>query len=99
MKDVLPVEEATNHETIWRHFQAVAERIQKERGAERPARDFAPVEAIADLPLPDGPMTVGNWSGYVRASHKQISFDVIAGKSVVAFRDSAAMLRIRADLL
>src|SRR5260221_715998 len=37
-------------------------------------------------PLPDGPITVGTDGGYVRASHKQGWFEVIAGKSVVAFR-------------
>jgi hypothetical protein len=86
MKEVLPVGETTNHETIREHLQAVAERIEKELGAERQPRDFASVEAIAELPLPDGPMTVGIDGGYVRASHKQGFFEVIAGKSVVAFR-------------
>jgi hypothetical protein len=47
---------------------------------------FASVEAIAELPLPDGPMTVGIDGGYVRAAHKQGNFEVIAGRSVVAFR-------------
>ena len=37
-------------------------------------------------PLPDGPITVGIDGGYVRAAHKQGCFEVIAGKSVVAFR-------------
>jgi hypothetical protein len=37
-------------------------------------------------PLPDGPITVGLDGGYVRAAHKQGWFEVIAGKSVVAFR-------------
>src|SRR5271166_1112004 len=37
-------------------------------------------------PLPDGPITVGIDGGYVRAAHKQGWFEVIAGKSVVAFR-------------
>lgn len=40
----------------------------------------------AELPLPDGPMTVGIDGGYVRAAHKQGNFEVIAGRSVVAFR-------------
>ena len=71
MKEVLPVEEATNHETVREHLQAVAERIEKELGEERQPRDFATVEAIAELPLPDGPMTVGIDGGYVRAAHNQ----------------------------
>jgi hypothetical protein len=36
-------------------------------------------EADAELPLPDGPMTVGLDGGYVRAAHKQGFFEVIAG--------------------
>src|SRR5262249_8119854 len=40
--------------------------------------------------LPDGPMTVGIDGGYVRAAHKQGCFEVIAGRSVVAFRRSKA---------
>ena len=86
MKDVLPVEEATNHETIREHLQAVAERVEKELGAERQPRDFAPVEAIRRPPIAGRPMTVGIDGGYVRASHNQGFFEVIAGKSVVVFR-------------
>ena len=39
--------------------------------------------------LSDGPMTVGIDGGYVRAAHKEGWFEVIAGKSVVAFRREA----------
>src|SRR6266404_1292035 len=39
--------------------------------------------------LPDGPITVGIDGGYVRAAHKEGWFEVIAGKSVVAFRREA----------
>ena len=86
LKEVLPVAEATNSQTVREHLHAVAERIEEELGEERQPRDFATVEAIAELPLPDGPMTVGIDGGYVRAAHKQGSFEVIAGRSVVAFR-------------
>jgi hypothetical protein len=41
-----------------------------------------------ELPLPDGPMTIGIDGGYVRAAHKEGCFEVIAGRSVVAFRRS-----------
>src|SRR5439155_2454068 len=37
------------------------------------------------LPLPDGPLTVGIDGGYVKAQGKQGSFEVIAGKSLLAF--------------
>lgn len=43
-------------------------------------------EEWAQQPLPDGPITVGIDGGYVRAPHKEGCFEVIAGKSVVAFR-------------
>jgi hypothetical protein len=39
-----------------------------------------------EQPLPDGPITVGIDGGFVRAAHKAGWFEVIAGKSVVAFR-------------
>jgi hypothetical protein len=86
LKEVLPVAEATNSQTVREHLHAVAERIEQELGEDRQPRDFATVEAIAELPLPDGPMTVGIDGGYVRAAHKQGNFEVIAGRSVVAFR-------------
>jgi hypothetical protein len=37
----------------------------------------------------DGPITVGIDGGYVRAAHKEGFFEVIAGRSVVAFRRAA----------
>jgi hypothetical protein len=86
LKEVLPVGETTNSQTVREHLHAVAERIEQELGEERPPREFATVEAIAELPLPEGPMTVGIDGGYVRAAHKQGNFEVIAGRSVVAFR-------------
>ena len=38
-----------------------------------------------ELPAPDGPLTVGIDGGYVRGRHKQGHFEVIAGKSILAF--------------
>jgi hypothetical protein len=38
---------------------------------------------------PDGPITLGIDSGYVRAANKEGFFEVIAGRSVVAFRRAA----------
>jgi hypothetical protein len=88
LQEVLPVGDTTNHETVREHLQAVAARIEADLGEERKPREF---EAPAtDPPLPDGPMTVGIDGGYVRAAHKQGCFEVIAGRSVVAFRRSEA---------
>ena len=105
MKEVLPVGEATNHETVREHLQAVAERIEKELGEEREPRDFAALEAIAELPLPDGPMTVGIDGGYVRAAHKARLFRGDCGTECGRVPEGgrrccsvAEVLRVRADL-
>ena len=47
-----------------------------------------PIEQGEQAP-PDGPITVGIDGGYVRAAHKEGFFEVIAGRSVVAFRRAA----------
>jgi hypothetical protein len=85
LKEVLPVSGSTNHETVREHLQAVAERMEAELGAEKEPDPVKP-EVDPALPLPDGPMTVGLDGGYVRAAHKEGFFEVIAGRSVVAFR-------------
>lgn len=85
LKEVLPVGESTNHETIREHLHSVAERMEAELGEELQPDPVQP-ELSADLPLPDGPMSVGIDGGYVRAAHKKGCFEVIAGRSVVAFR-------------
>ncbi len=85
LKEVLPVSESTNHETVRDHLQAVGERMEAELGEEWPPDPVQP-EEDPELPMPDGPMTVGLDGGYVRAAHKQGCFEVIAGRSVVAFR-------------
>ena len=90
LQEVLPVGETTNHETVREHLPAVAERMEGELGEERKFREFAAPDAETEQPLPDGPMTVGIDGGYVRAAHQQGCFEVIAGRSVVAFRRSEA---------
>ena len=91
LKEVLPVGDSTNQETIRSHLQETAERMEQELGDERPLNLFeGSEEEWEQLPLPDGPMTVGIDGGYVRTAHKQGWFEVIAGKSVVAFRREEA---------
>ncbi|MGH9403479.1 MAG: hypothetical protein ACRD2P_15390 [Terriglobia bacterium] len=85
LKEVLPVSASTNHETVREHLQTVAARMEAELGEERHPNPVKPEENPALL-LPDGPMTVGLDGGYVRADHKEGFFEVIAGRSVVAFR-------------
>ena len=84
LKEVLPLSNSTNHETMREHLQAVAARMEAELGEERPPDPVKP-EVDPELPLPHGPMTVGLDGGYVRAAHKEGFFEVIAGRSVVAF--------------
>lgn len=87
LKEVLPVGDAVNQETVRTHLYATAERIEQELGDERQLNLFeGSEEDWEEQPLPDGPITVGIDGGYVRATHKQGWFEVIAGKSVVAFR-------------
>jgi hypothetical protein len=87
LQEVLPIEDSVNAETVRDHLQATAERIEQELGEERPLPLFeGSEEEWEQQSLPDGPITVGLDGGYVRAAHKQGWFEVIAGKSVVAFR-------------
>ncbi len=87
LKDVLPMDDSVNQETVRNHLHVTAERIEQELGDERQPNLFeGSEEDWEQQPLPDGPITVGIDGGYVRAAHKQGWFEVIAGKSVVAFR-------------
>ncbi|MDQ2832387.1 MAG: ISKra4 family transposase [Acidobacteriota bacterium] len=87
LKEVLPVGDSANRESVRAHLYATAERMEEELGDERQLNLFEGTEEEwENQPLPDGPMTVGIDGGYVRAAHKQGWFEVIAGKSVVAFR-------------
>jgi hypothetical protein len=90
LQEVLPAE--ANHATIRRHVQATAERMEEELGEERQLNlfDSEPVDQPQTEQVPpDGPITVGIDGGYVRAAHKEGFFEVIAGRSVVAFRRAA----------
>jgi hypothetical protein len=90
LREVLPVDDGTNHETIRRHLHQIAERMEQELGDERQLKLFEEEVAEQDeMALPDGPITVGIDGGYVRAAHKEGFFEVIAGRSVVAFRREA----------
>ena len=87
LKEVLPVGNLVNAESVRNHPQLTAERIERELGEECQLNRFEGSEQDWERqPLPDGPITVGIDGGYVRAAHKQGWFEVVAGKSVVAFR-------------
>ncbi len=89
LREVLPAN--ADNETVRRHVQATAERMEGELGEEHQLNlfDGEPLEQ-KEQALPDGPITVGIDGGYVRAAHKEGFFEVIAGRSVVAFRRAAA---------
>ena len=89
LKDVLPVGDALNQETVRTNLHATAERLEQELGEEQLCLFDRTQEDWEQQGLPDGPMTVGIDGGYVRAAHKEGWFEVIAGKSVVAFRREA----------
>jgi hypothetical protein len=86
LQEVLPIDEPVNTFTLRRHAAEVAERLERELGDER----FCFIEGCQNrwdqLPAPNGPLTVGIDGGYVRGQHKQGSFEVIAGKSILAFK-------------
>jgi hypothetical protein len=91
LKDFLPVDATLNATTVQNHTLAVAQRCEDELGEEQ----WAFVEGCpADwetLPIPDGPITVGIDGGYVRDwNEKKSHFEVIVGKSMLAFRRADA---------
>lgn len=86
LKDVLPVAAGLHKETVRRHLHMTAGRLEQALGEEQDRLFAGSEDEWAAQPLPDGPMTVGIDGGMVRARHKAGFFEVIAGKSVVAFR-------------
>ncbi len=87
LKDVLPVSDSVNQESVRTPLYETAERLEQELGEERQLNLFeGSEEDWEQQPAPDGPITVGIDGGYVRGTHKQGCFEVIAGKNVVAFR-------------
>jgi hypothetical protein len=87
LKDFLPVDATLNATTIQNHALAVAQRCEDELGEEQWAFvEGCPADWEA-LPIPDGPITVGIDGGYFRNwEEKQQHFEVIVGKSILAFR-------------
>ena len=91
LQDVLPFDEPLEPVTIRNHVFRLAERLEDELGDEA----FSYIEGCprdwGELPRPDGPMTVGIDGGYVKAQGaEQGWFEVIAGKSILAFRRGEA---------
>jgi len=70
LQEVLPIDEALTPCTIREHVFKVAERLEQALGEEQWSFiDSCPAE-WSNLPMPDGPLTVGIDGGYVRAQCK-----------------------------
>jgi hypothetical protein len=87
LKDFLPVDATLNATTIQNHTLTIAQRCEDGLGEEQWAFvEGCPADWEA-LPIPDGPITLGIDGGYVRNwEEKQQQFEVIVGKSILAFR-------------
>src|SRR5215813_2615059 len=87
LQDVLPFDEPLEAVTIRNHVCTLAERLEKELGEERGSSIEGCPRDWGELPSPDRPLTVGIDGGYVKAQGlEQGWFEVIAGKSILAFR-------------
>jgi hypothetical protein len=88
LEEVLPIGKHVNAETVRHHLHAVAERTEAELGDEQVFFVDGCPRDWANLPRPDGPLTVGLDGGYVhscdKTSRKDGWFEVIAGKSITA---------------
>ena len=88
-KDLLPLDEQRNDVPPRNPLFRVAERMEQALGEERGCFIEGGQHDWDRLPLPDGPLTVGIDGAFLRAQHKQGHFEVIAGKSVLAFERDA----------
>src|SRR3954451_2637883 len=88
LKDVLPVADTTNPETVRCHLHKVAARQDADLGTGQPGvMDEAPA-ACQLSPVPREAVIVGIDGGYLRNWHdKQKKFEVIVGKSMAEDRD------------
>ncbi|MFK7602166.1 ISKra4 family transposase [Deinococcus sp. SM5_A1] len=85
LHDVLPLDATTSAVTLRNHVLAVAKRSEATLGEERTNFiDGCPAQ-WAQLPVPDGPLTVEIDGGYVRSYRKPGVFEVIVGKSIGSF--------------
>jgi hypothetical protein len=85
LQDVLPIDDALAPCTIREHVFKVAERLEQALGEEQWSFIDSCSAEWSRLPIPNGPLTVGIDGGYVRAQGKPGWFEVIAGKSLLAF--------------
>ncbi len=87
LKDFLPVDELLSVSTVRSNTLAVAQRCEAELGEEQGSFIEGCPREWGNLPIPDGPLTVGIDGGYVRNwEEKKRNFEVIVGKSILAFK-------------
>src|ERR671918_2639490 len=87
LTDFLPLEVTLDVKTVRHDTLTVAERCEAELGAEQGSFIEGCPRDWGNLPIPDGPITVGIDGGYVRDwEAKKHNFEVIVGKSTLAFR-------------
>jgi len=86
LTDFLPLDVTLDVKTVRHDTLKVAERCEAELGEEQWSFIDGCPRDWGNLPLPDGPITVGIDGGYVRDwDAKKHNFEVIVGKSTLAF--------------
>src|SRR5438132_6518336 len=86
LTDFLPLDVTLDVKTVRHDTLKVAERCEAELGEEQWSFIEGCPRDWGNLPIPDGPITVGIDGGYVRDwEAKQRNFEVIVGKSTLAF--------------
>jgi hypothetical protein len=87
LTDFLPLEVTLDAKTVRHDTLKVAERCEAELGEEQGSFIEGCPRDWGNLPIPDGPITVGIDGGYVRDwEAKKHNFEVIVGKSTLAFK-------------
>jgi len=86
LEEVLPMDSPVYASTIREHVCSVAQRLENELGEEQWTFIEGCQRDWNQLPPPDGPLTVGIDGGYIRGCNKEGHFEVVAGKSLLAFR-------------
>jgi hypothetical protein len=89
LHEVLPMDSPLHTSTIREHVFDVAQRLENELGEEQWSFIEGCQRDWNKLSQPNGPLTVGIDGGYVRGRNKEGHFEVIAGKSLLAFRREA----------
>jgi hypothetical protein len=98
LKDVLPVADTTNPETVRCHLHKVADQLEANLGTSEPgSRNDGPAAGQA-ASIPREAIIVGIDGGYLRNWHdKQKKFEVIVGKSMAEDRDDRYLGLVRSQ--